>query len=247
MIILDGKTLSEKIIANIIPHGELHIILVGNDIASQKYVDLKQKKCQQIGQKCIVHHLPSTIPTPDLITLINELNSNPSVTGFFIQLPLPSHFDKNKIISLINPQKDIDGLLPNSPYTPAVVRGIVRLLDDYHLALADKTAVIINDSNLIGKPLEKILLKRKVKVILCNDKTQNLSEICRGADLLISATGVKGIITAEYIKPGAIVVDVANGDVDFNSVKDKTSYLTPTFGGIGPMTIACLLENLNRK
>lgn len=247
MILLDGQTLAQKILSGLTSHGSLHIILVGDDPSSLKYVALKQKKCQEINQNCIVHHLPASVPTPDLLKLIDELNKNPEVSGFFIQLPLPPHFDKNKIINAVSPQKDVDGLLPGSPFTPAVVRGIIRLLDEYHLSLAEKTAVIINDSNLIGKPLQKILEKRRVKVIICNNKTQNLSEISRGADLIISAAGVKNLITTEYIKPGAIVVDVANGDVDFPQVSPLCSYITPTYGGIGPLTIACLLENLLSK
>ena len=244
MILLDGKTLSEKILAGLKPHGSLHIILVGDDPASLKYVNLKQKKCQQIGQDCIIHHLPSSVPTPDILQLIADLNTNPEVSGFFVQLPLPSHCNKTKIIAAINPKKDVDGLTPNSPYTPAVVRGIIRLLDEYHLSLYGKNAVIINDSDLIGKPLQKILIKRKINVTLCNDQTKNLAEITRQADLLISATGVKNLITDDYVKAGAIVVDVANGDVDFANVNAKASYITPSFGGVGPMTIACLLENL---
>ncbi len=244
MILLDGKTLSEKILAGLQPHGSLHIIWVGDSPSSSKYVTLKQKACQQIGQDCVIHHLPSSTPTPDLLQLISDLNTNPKVSGFFIQLPLPSHYNKTKIISAINPKKDVDGLTPNSPFTPAVVRGIIRLLDEYHLSIFGKNAVIINDSDLIGKPLQKIFIKRKINVTLCNDQTKNLAEITRQADLLISATGVKNLITEDFVKPGAIVVDVANGDIDFANVNAKTSYITPSFGGIGPMTIACLLENL---
>jgi len=244
MILLDGKTLSEKILASLKPHGSLHIILVGDDPSSVKYVSLKQAKCQQIGLTCLLHHLPAITPTPDILSLIDALNKDPEVTGFFIQLPLPNHLNKSRILDAIDPKKDVDGLRPNSPFVPAVVRGIIRLLDEYHLSVAGKTAVIINDSDLVGIPLKKSLEKRKATVVLCNKKTKNLPEISRGADLLISATGVKGLVTADYIKPDAIVIDVAGGDVNFTDVAPLSSYITPTFGGVGPMTIACLLANL---
>jgi len=248
MTLLDGKSLSNKIIDGLSQHDlsklSLHIILVGDDPNSLKYVSLKQKCCGEIGLNCVLHHLPSSTPTPELTNLITKLNDDPAVTGFFIQLPLPNNYNKNKIISVINRQKDVDGLLPNSPFTPAVVRGVIQLLDKYKLNFNGKNAVIINDSNLIGIPLQKILIKRNVNVILCNEFTQNVAEISRGADLLISATGQKGLITGDYIKPGATVIDVGGGDIDFASVADKTSYITPRIGGVGPMTIACLLENL---
>ncbi|MBP9817150.1 bifunctional 5,10-methylenetetrahydrofolate dehydrogenase/5,10-methenyltetrahydrofolate cyclohydrolase [Candidatus Shapirobacteria bacterium] len=244
MVLLDGKTLANKIISNLQPRGTLHIILVGDNPASLKYVSLKQQKCQEIGQDCVIHSLPQTISEQEIISLINNLNNNPQVTGFFVQLPLPSNLDKNIILSSIVQSKDVDGLTPNSPYTPAVVKGIVHLLIEYQLLPTVKTAVIINDSNLIGKPLEKFLLSKKIQVTLCNEFTKNISEISRGADLLISATGVKGLVTKDYIKPGAIVIDAASGDVNFTEVSEVAGYITPTYGCIGPLTIACLLENL---
>lgn len=243
MIILDGKLLSEKILSSIRPTGSLHIILIGDDPASLKYVSLKKEKCQQIGLNCVVHHLPSVTPAPDIIKFINNLNDDPKVTGFFVQLPLPPHLDRSKILNTISRKKDIDGLVNNSPFLPAVVKGIVRLLDEYHISLSNKNATIINDSPLVGIPLKKVLEKRHVTVTLCNDQTKNLPQVCQEADLLVSATGVKNLVTARYIKAGAIVVDVANGDVDFAQVSPLCSYITPTYGGIGPMTIACLLEN----
>jgi methylenetetrahydrofolate dehydrogenase (NADP+)/methenyltetrahydrofolate cyclohydrolase len=244
MILLDGRSLSEKILASIRPTGSLHIILVGDDPASLKYVSLKKEKCRQIGLNCVVHHLPTITPTPDILTLINNLNNDVDVTGFFVQLPLPPHLNRSKILNAISRNKDVDGLAENSLFLPAVVKGIIRLLDEYHISLSGKNAVIINDSPLIGIPLKKALEKRRVTVTLCNDKTKSLPEVCQKADLLVSATGVKNLVTAQYIKPEAIVVDVANGDVDFEQVAPLSSYITPTFGGVGPMTIACLLENM---
>ena len=248
MILLNGTKLASQIIESLkqkdLSRLSLHIILVGDDTNSLKYVSLKQSKCQEIGLKCVLHHLPTSVPSPQLVELINQLNTDSSVTGFFIQLPFPKSFNKNKILMAISRQKDVDGLLPNSPFTPAVVRGVIRLLDEYKLNFSGKNAVILNDSNLIGIPLQKILIKRNVNVTLCNEFTKNVPEISRGADLLISATGQKGLITVDYIKPGATVIDVGGGDVDFANVADKTAYITPSIGGVGPMTIACLLENL---
>lgn len=254
MILLNGKTLSDKILSNLkiqissyqLPV-TLHVILVGDDPQSLKYVNLKQKKCQEIGIGFTLHHLPALAPTSQVIDLIKELNLDPKVSGFFVQLPLPSSLNKNKILSTIDPKKDVDGLVPNSPFIPAVVRGVIRLLDEYKLSFAGKTTVIINDSNLIGIPLKKIFEKRNSQVIICNKFTQNTTEISRGADLLISATGQKGLVTTDYIKPGAVVIDIGGGDVDFTNVAEITSYITPPTGGIGPMTIACLLENLVDK
>lgn len=244
MVLLDGKTLANDILSLLQPHGSLHIILVGDNSASQKYVALKELACQKIGLSCTVHRLPAITPSSDILKLMDMLNDNPEVTGYFIQLPLPTHLDKNKILSRINPTKDIDGLTPVSPFTPAVVRGVIQLLDHYHLTFAEKNTVIINDSNLIGKPLQKIIEKRRGNVVVANEFTQNLPEISRGADFLFSATGVKDLITPEYIKPGAVVVDIGGGDVDFANVSPLCSYITPTIGGVGPMTIASLLQNL---
>jgi methylenetetrahydrofolate dehydrogenase (NADP+)/methenyltetrahydrofolate cyclohydrolase len=248
MILLNGKSLSEKILSSLkskdLSKLSLHIILVGDNPQSLKYVDLKQKNCQKIGLKCILHHLPSITPTPQIIALINTLNKDPEVSGFLVQLPLPVGANKNKILSSIDPRKDVDGLTTNSPFVPAVVSGVIHLLDEYKLNFNGKNAVIINDSNLIGIPLKKILEKRNVKVTICNEFTTNIAEISRGADLLVSATGKTGLISPEYIKPGAVVIDIGGGDVDFAVVAEKTSYITPTIGGVGPMTIASLIESL---
>lgn len=240
MKILDGKTLSQQILKSIKPiNKSLHVILVGNDPSSVKYVSLKQKKCEEFGAKFTLHHLSND---STLRELINQLNTDPSVDGFFIQLPVP---DKN-VLNLISPQKDVDGLNPKSDFVPAVVVGIIKLLESYHISFTKKNIVIINDSDLIGQPLKKILETKQGIVTLCNDKTQNISEVTREADIIISATGVKNIITADMVKDGAVVVDVANGDVDFDNVAPKCSNITPTFGGIGPMTIASLLYNLSK-
>jgi methylenetetrahydrofolate dehydrogenase (NADP+)/methenyltetrahydrofolate cyclohydrolase len=235
MILLDGKTVSQQILDSLKPiNKSLHVILVGNDPSSLKYVSLKEKKCLEVGVNFVLHHLQDDSSLEDLII---NLNNDPKVDGFFIQLPI-----KNKhLLNLISPQKDVDGLTPGSDFTPAVVVGIIKLLKHYHLNFENKKVVILNDSELIGRPLKKYF----PQAILCNDQTKNIKEVTQTADLLISATGVKNIITADMVKDGAVVVDVANGDVDFVNVAPKCSYITPTFGGIGPMTIASLLENLS--
>lgn len=247
MILLDGKTLSRHILSNLRSRIQdlqsnisLSVILLGNDPSSLKYVSLKQLKCREIGVKFDFHHLPENTSQSDLLALIAKLNQDSSVTGFFVQLPLPAHINKKLILSSIDPAKDVDGLNPNSNFHPAVVSAIISLLQNYRINFTDKKVVIINDSDLIGKPL----LKFFPKAILCNKQTKNLRPITSGADLLISAAGVKNLITADMIKHGAVVIDVAGGDVDFKNVSEKCSYITPTYGGIGPMTIACLLKNL---
>lgn len=248
MILLDGKTLSQKILSSLVitPNLSLHVILVGNDPSSLKYVDLKQKKCQEIGIKCIVHHLESSVSESVLLKLINQLNRQSNVTGFFIQLPLPANFDNSKILQAINPLKDVDGLNPDSKIFPAVVNGIISLLDEYQINLSGKNVVIINDSQLIGQPLKSLFEKRHALVTLGNKDTACLSAITSEADILISATGVKNLITADMVKSGAVVIDVAGGDVDFADVAPKCSYITPTFGGVGPMTVASLLQSLTK-
>jgi methylenetetrahydrofolate dehydrogenase (NADP+)/methenyltetrahydrofolate cyclohydrolase len=235
MILLDGKSLSQEIISGLhFVNTSLHVILIGDDPSSLKYVSLKQKICLEVGVNFTLHHLKDDSTLPNLI---NQLNNDPTVDGFFIQLPI-----KNKeLLKLIDPSKDVDGLNPQSSFTPAVVIGIIKLLEHYHLDFTNKKIVIVNDSDLVGKPLKKHFNS----AILCNDQISNLSAITQTADLLISATGVKNIITADMVKSGAVVVDVANGDVEFTNVAPKCSYITPTFGGIGPMTIASLLYNLS--
>ena len=237
MILLDGKILAQQILSSCdFNQKNLHVILIGDNPSSLKYVTMKQKKCQEFGVNFTLHHLPQNTPESEIVQLINQLNNDPQVTGFFIQLPIAN---KN-LLNLISPQKDVDGLNPTSKFTPAVVLGIIKLLKHYQLNFNQQKVVVINDSDLIGKPLKKYF----PNAILCNDQTTNLSAVTQSADLLISATGVKNLITADLVKPGAVVVDVATGDVDFENVAPKTSYITPTIGGVGPMTIACLLYNL---
>lgn len=251
MQILDGRAVSENILTTLkdkIAHDHLvvnlHVILVGDDPSSIKYVALKQKKCEEIGVNFTLHHLPASTPQSELEELVSKLNHDPQVTGFFIQLPLPPAMDRSQVLSQISPEKDIDGLNPHSHFTSAVARGIVTLMESYPISLPLKYVIIFNDSDLVGKPLKKMLEAKGANVVLLNDQTSNVISAASEADILISATGVKNLIIPDMVKDGAVVVDVANGDVDFKEVAPKTSFITPTFGGVGPMTIASLLQNI---
>jgi methylenetetrahydrofolate dehydrogenase (NADP+)/methenyltetrahydrofolate cyclohydrolase len=250
MILLDGQVVSRHILAALKSKIQtlkvsptLAVILVGHDPASLKYVHLKQQRAAEIGVKVDFRHLPQTTSQTELLDLIARLNHS-QVAGYFIQLPLPSDFDRPLVLGQITPTKDVDGLNPASGVTPAVVLGIIELLNFYQIDFSQKNIVIVNDSSLIGQPLKKILSRYTPHLTLLNKYSGNIAPITSQADILISATGVKNLITANMVKPEAVVVDVASGDVDFENVKDKCRYITPTFGGIGPMTIACLLKNL---
>jgi len=250
MILLDGKTLSEKIlsdlrikISKINKPINLDIILVGDNPSSLKYVALKQAKAGSIGIGGPLHYLPADTPITDIATLIQKLNHDDSVTAFFLQLPLPQTKDPSFLLNQISPFKDADGLNPTSGIIPAVDKGIIRLIEEYNIPLSGKNIFIINDSLLIGQPLKIELEKLDAKVTLCNEFTPNLESVTLTSDILISATGVKNLITGPMVKEGIVAVDVGGGDIDFNGVSPKASYITPTFGGVGPMTIISLLEN----
>lgn len=250
MILLDGKSLSEKILSNlkskISSIGQkinLDIVLVGNNPASLKYIELKQKKASEIGIGGQLYRLSENVTLNEIQERFNFLNENSKTTGFFVQLPIPNLSNSSDLLTQILPSKDADGLNPNSSILPAVVRGIITLLENYQISFDKKNIVIINDSNLIGQPLKKYFNSFTDTVILLNDQTPDLKPYTLDADILISATGVKNLITADMVKEGVVVVDVANGDVDFENVSKKSSYITPTFGGVGPMTVVSLMEN----
>jgi methylenetetrahydrofolate dehydrogenase (NADP+)/methenyltetrahydrofolate cyclohydrolase len=250
MILLDGKTLSEKILSDLkskIYHLRstinLDIILIGDSPASLKYVSLKQAKAESIGIGGRLHHFSVSEPPATIFSLIDSLNFDSSVTGFFVQLPLPENYDNNLIVNSIDPSKDADGLNPTSGIVPAVDRGIVRLLTEYKILPSNKNIIIVNDSLLIGQPLKKEFEKLGGKVTLCNEFTSDLGSTTLTSDILISATGVKNLITAPMVKEGIVAIDIGGGDIDFAGVSAKASYITPTFGGVGPMTVISLLEN----
>jgi len=250
MILLDGKTLSQKILSDLKLKIEdcklkinLDIILVGDNPSSLKYIDLKQKRASEIGIAGQLYHLSDTTSPNSISELISNLNQKQDTTAFFIQLPIPNLPNPSILLNKILPQKDADGLNSNSGVSPAVVRGIISLLKHYQISFDNKNIVIVNDSALIGQPLKKYFSGFTSQIILLNDKTKNIKLHTLGADILISATGVKNLITADMVKEGVVVVDVAGGDIDFENVSKSSSYITPTFGGVGPMTVASLLEN----
>ena len=268
MQILDGKALSKEIqeeiefeVSNLSKKPHLAVILVGEDSASQIYVNIKHKTCERLGIKSTVVNLPENTSEEDLIEKIRELNSDKDVNAILIQLPLPNHINANNCIKEISPVKDVDGFTPENlgailrgqePFAyPCTPFGILTILKRYNIQISGKHAVIVGRSNIVGKPVSLMLLKENATVTMCHSKTENLSEITKTADILISATG-KRVITKDMVKQGATVIDVGiirnsegklEGDVDFEEVKDVAEFITPVPGGVGPMTIASLMKN----
>lgn len=267
-IIIDGKQVAENLTNNlekevskfnVKPH--LVVIQVGDNTASSIYVNLKKKKAEQIGIKSTVINYPENISEEELIKKLQTLNSDTSVNAILVQLPLPKHINADNIINVISPQKDVDGFTAEntgnllngiSPKSyPCTPKGIIKLLDTYNIDVNGKSAVIVGRSNIVGKPVAVMLLNRNATVTICHSRTKNLSDITKNADILISAVGKK-MIFADMVKKGAVVIDVGifkdennktTGDVDFENVKEVASYITPVPKGVGPMTIACLMEN----
>lgn len=239
----------------------LAVILIGENKASEKYVSFKEKTCLELGIKSVIFRLSADTEEKDVLKLIDELNQNNSINGILVQLPLPKGFNQNGILQKISPIKDVDGftpyclgrLLTDDPlFIPCTPKGIIRLLDIYEIALEGKRAVVVGRSVIVGKPLSLLLLRKNATVTLCHSKTQGLREITKSADVLCVAIGKPNFIKSDMVKDGAVVIDVGInvlengkvvGDVDFEAVKEKASYITPVPGGIGPMTIAMLMEN----
>jgi methylenetetrahydrofolate dehydrogenase (NADP+) / methenyltetrahydrofolate cyclohydrolase len=270
MILLDGKLISQKILDSLkieINNSNLHpildIIIVGDDPASQKYVAMKQEKAQNIGIGGQIHRLNSDSSTQQVIDLINQLNQDSKITAIMIQLPLPSQINTTQVLLAIDPKKDADGLNPvnlallfkknSQSIAAATSLGIIKLLEAYKIDISGKYAVIIGRSPDVSLPLFALLLAKNCTVTICHSHTQNLAQICREADILISAIGKPKFLGKEFVKPGAIVIDVGfatdqttgktTGDFDFDQIKDIVSFITPVPGGVGPMTIASLLSN----
>lgn len=267
--ILDGKSLSNKIIENIKEKTllldkkpGLSVILVGENPASSVYVKNKEKQALNAGFSSIVYKLPQNTSKDELLKLINELNNNSDINGILLQLPLPNHLNPYDFLDKIDPKKDVDGFHPvnagklmlnEKPYAvPCTPKGIITLLDEYNIKIEGANAVIIGRSNIVGKPLSMLLLNRNATVTIVHSKTKNLSEITKNADILISATGCANMVTGDMVKKGACVIDVGiirdengklRGDADFNSVKEIAGFITPVPGGVGPMTIASLIQN----
>ncbi len=270
MEILDGRKVADSILTDIKRQLQgfsssptLAIILVGDDPSSRQYVDMKQKKAKIVGISTKLFHYPADVSADELKSLIRQLNLDPAVNGILIQLPLPQPLPSDEIVAIIDSQKDVDGLTPvnlgllyhrhSGALISATPLGILKLLQHYRIPLSGKNAVIINRSPYIGLPLAALLLAQDCTVTVCHSQTVNLLEICRQSDVLVSAIGKGRFIKSDYIKEGAVVVDVGLsfdnhsgkliGDVDFDQAASKASYVTPVPGGIGPMTIACLLAN----
>ncbi len=239
----------------------LAVIIVGDDPASRVYVNNKKRACEVCGIRSVEYALPAETSEAELLALIDTLNKDSSINGILCQLPVPEHISESKIIDAIASEKDVDGFssenvgkLWQGKYDIAscTPKGVIELLDYYDIPISGKNCVIVGRSNIVGKPMTALLLERSGTVTVCHSRTQNLPEITRTADILVAAVGKAKFITADMVKEGAVIVDVGInrgadgklcGDVDFNSVKDKSSYITPVPGGCGPMTIAVLMKN----
>jgi methylenetetrahydrofolate dehydrogenase (NADP+)/methenyltetrahydrofolate cyclohydrolase len=269
--ILDGKAVAAELrsevamrVAELKDKGapvRLDVILVGEDPASVTYVSSKQRDCAEVGIDSRVHRFPQNVAEKELAALVERLNGDPAVSGFFIQLPLPRGLDAMPLISRIDPAKDVDGLSPESAgrlalglpsLLPCTPHGIVRLLRHNRIELAGKEAVVIGRSNLVGKPLSQLLLRENATVTVCHSRTRNLPEVARRADVLIVAAGRREMVGAKHVKEGVVVLDVGIhrgdagglvGDVQFEEVEPVAAWISPVPGGVGPMTRAMLLYN----
>ncbi|MGI6484070.1 MAG: bifunctional 5,10-methylenetetrahydrofolate dehydrogenase/5,10-methenyltetrahydrofolate cyclohydrolase [Candidatus Dojkabacteria bacterium] len=244
----------------------LDVILVGDDYGSIKYVGMKEKVGKEVGMLVQIHHLDEKVNTLDIVNLIDSLNKDENVDGLMVQLPLPSHIDKHLVLESIKPSKDVDGLTPTnlgklfqkdpSAIAPATPLGIVKLLEAYNIKIFGKRVVILGSSTIVGKPLAAVMLEKNATVTLCNSHTVNIEDVSRTADILVSAIGKPELVKAEFLKKDCVLVDVGSnkhpetgklvGDVDWSSVQGIPSYITPVPGGVGPMTIVCLMLNLMR-
>lgn len=269
--IIDGKKISAEIkeelketVASLKEKGReitLAVIQVGNDPASSVYVGNKKKACEYIGIRSLAYELPEETTEEELLTLIEELNGRKDVNGILVQLPLPGHIDEDKVIKTIDVKKDVDGFHPASVgslcigqpgFVSCTPAGIVQLLKRSGIRIEGKECVVIGRSNIVGKPMALLLLRENGTVTVAHSRTRNLKEVTKKADILIAAVGKPKMITADYIKDQAVVIDVGIhrdaqnklcGDVDFEHVAPKCSAITPVPGGVGPMTIAMLMSN----
>ena len=269
--IIDGKAISQKIkdelkeeVARLKAEGKtgcLAVIQVGDDPASSVYVNNKKKACAYIGIDSQSYELPAETTQDELLELIDRLNDDPHVTGILCQLPVPDHINEDTIIRRISPDKDVDGFHPMSVgalcigekgFVSCTPAGIIKLLEYSDIDIEGKECVVIGRSNIVGKPMALLLLRKNGTVTVCHSRTKNLKEVCKRADILVVAIGKPKMITEEYVKDGAVVIDVGIhrmdngklcGDVDYDRVEQKCSAITPVPGGVGPMTIAMLMYN----
>lgn len=272
MQLIDGKSLANKIQAsvaksvetlkqemNIVPG--LAVILIGDDPASHAYVKMKAKACEKVGFYSITHHMPDTISQEEIIGTITMMNDNPRIDGILVQLPLPDHIDTDKILEVIDPQKDVDGFHPYNVgrlvtgldgFVACTPLGVMKMFEYYDISLEGKDICVVGASNIVGKPMASLLLNANATVTITHIHTKDLKTHTLAADIVVVGVGVPGLIKADMIKQGAIVIDIGInriedgslvGDVDFPAVSKKCGYITPVPGGVGPMTIAMLLEN----
>ena len=273
--IIDGKAVAKKIkedlklqVADLKAKGVnpcLAVIIVGEDPASKVYVGGKIRDCEEIGIESKHFPLPEETTQEELLELVEKLNKDDSVSGLLVQLPLPKHIDEKTVINAIDPKKDVDAFHPfnvghimigDYTYLPCTPAGIMGILKYYNISVAGKKCVVIGRSNIVGKPMAMLLLKENGTVQICHSRTQNLAEETSKADILVAAVGKADFVTADMVKDGAVVVDVGMnrntegklcGDVCFDEVEKKASFITPVPGGVGPMTITMLLENTVRS
>jgi len=239
----------------------LAVLLVGDNPASQVYVRNKVKACEQAGLYSVLEQLPADLSESDLLARVNALNRDPQIHGILVQLPLPAHIDAHKVIEAIDPAKDVDGfhvasagaLMTGLPgFWPCTPHGCMKMLESINYPLSGKHAVVIGRSNIVGKPMALMLLAQNATVTICHSRTANLKAITLQADVIVAAVGQRNTVTADMVKPGAVVIDVGMnrneagklcGDVDFEGVRQVAGHITPVPGGVGPMTIAMLLVN----
>ncbi|WP_457596462.1 bifunctional methylenetetrahydrofolate dehydrogenase/methenyltetrahydrofolate cyclohydrolase FolD [Hydrogenimonas sp.] len=272
MQIIDGKSLAQEIRQQIAREVEdlkksrditpgLAVILVGDDPASHAYVKMKAKACKEAGIYSITHEMPESISQGEIEETITMMNRNPNIDGILVQLPLPGHLDATRLLELIDPRKDVDGFHPFNVgrlvaglegFVPCTPLGVMKMLERYGINPKGKNACVVGASNIVGKPMAALLLNAFATVEVCHIYTQNLAEHTRRADILVVGVGKPNLITEEMVKEGAVVVDIGInrledgslvGDVDYEAVAPKCSYITPVPGGVGPMTIAMLLQN----
>lgn len=272
MQIIDGKKVSAQVKAQVAQQTKelqnktgltpgLAVILVGEDPASKVYVNNKKKACEEVGFNSFEYKLPETTTQEELLALVEELNNKKEVNGILCQLPLPKGLDDNAVIEAISPMKDVDAfhkqnvgriMIGDYDFLPCTPAGIMEMLDAYDISVEGKECVVIGRSNIVGKPMAMLLLHKNGTVTICHSRTKNLQEVTSRADILVAAVGIPKFVTADMVKDGAVVIDVGMdrdengklcGDVDFENVKDKCSFITPVPGGVGPMTISTLMKN----
>ena len=272
MEILDGKKVSAKVredlkleVDNLKKEGikpKLAVIMVGNDLASKVYVRNKNKACEEIGIEYEEFLLGEETTMEELLNVIDNLNKNQNIDGILLQSPIPKHLDINKAFRAILPEKDVDGFHPINAgklsigekcFVPCTPHGVVKIIEEYNIETEGNNVVIVGRSNIVGKPLIQCMLQKNATVTVCHSKTRNLEEFTRKADILIVAIGKQKFITENMVKEGVVVIDIGInrneegklvGDVDFDNVSKKASYITPVPGGVGPMTVAMLMENV---